>query len=289
MAGPLDASPRGTQIHAIMRYSICNEVFGETPFEEACRIVAEIGYDGIEIAPFTLAEDARTLDSAARARIRKAAENNGLEVVGLHWLLVSPKGFHLTTEDASVREATLGFLEALMDLCRDLGGRVLILGSPMQRNLEPTQDRATVEERTLAGFQRLGEYAEKVGVTLCLEPLDSAQTNFIQTPSEALDWVRRVNRPGFQMMVDARASFEMGLEPAEELRRCLPAVKHVHLNDRNKLGPGMGNCNFEPLFRAGKEVGFEGYYSVEVFDFTPGAEKIARESFDAIRRLDQCV
>ncbi len=272
-----------------MRYAICNEAFGKTSFEETCRIVSEIGYDGIEIAPFTLAEDARTLDSTARAEIRRAAEDRGLEVVGLHWLLVSPKGFHLTTEDITIREATLGFLESLMDLCRDLGGKVLILGSPMQRNLEPTQERALVEERTLAGFQRLGEHAERVGVTLCLEPLDTGQTNFIQTPGEALDWVRRVNRPGFQMMVDARASFEMGLEPAEELRRCLPAVRHVHLNDRNKLGPGMGDCDFAPLFRAGKELVFEGYYSVEVFDFTLGAERIARESFETIRWLDQGV
>jgi sugar phosphate isomerase/epimerase len=273
----------------MMKYAICNELFGQTPFDETCRVMAEIGYDGIEIAPFTLAEDARTLDADARQKIRKQAEGHGLEVVGLHWLLVSPKGFHLTTEDAEIRNKTLSFLEALMDLCRDLGGKVLILGSPMQRNLDETQDRAEVERRTVLAFQRLGEYAEAAGVTLCLEPLDRGQTNFIQTPGEAYEWVQRVNRPGFQMMVDSRASFEMGLEPGEELKRCLPAVRHVHLNDRNKLGPGMGDCDFEPLFRAGKETGFDGYFSVEVFDFSPGAEKVARESFATIDRLRRSV
>lgn len=272
-----------------MKYAICNELFGQTPFDEVCRLVAEIGYDGIEIAPFTLAEDARTLDTATRNALRKSAEAHGLEVVGLHWLLVSPKGFHLTTEDAAIRNKTLEFLESLMDLCCDLGGKVLILGSPMQRNLDPSQDKSEIERRTLTGFQRLGEYAQKVGVTLCIEPLDTGQTNFIQTPAEAFDWVGRVNRPGFQMMVDSRASFEMNLEPAEELRKHFPAVRHVHLNDRNKLGPGMGACDFEPLFRAGRDLGFSGYFSVEAFDFSPGPEVVARKSLETIKRLDTLV
>jgi len=272
-----------------MKYSICNELFGDTPFEEVCRLVAEIGYHGLEVAPFTLAEDPRTIDKARRFSLRKTAESQGLEISGLHWLLVSPKGFHLSTEDATVREATLGFLESLMDLCADLGGKVLILGSPMQRSLAEGQDREAVEKRLVAGFQRVGEYAEKAGVFLCIEPLDTAQTNLIQTPAEAFDWVQRVNRPGFQMMIDFRACTEMGLQPADQLRRFLPAIRHVHLNDTNKLGPGMGACDFAPLFIAGKETGFEGYFSVEAFDFSPGAEKVARESFETIARLHQQV
>lgn len=272
-----------------MKYSICNELFGSTPFEEVCRTVAGIGYQGLEIAPFTLAEDPRTVEPARRAELRTIAEKSGLEIVGLHWLLVSPKGFHLTTEDAGVREKTLAFLESLVDLCAGLGGHVMILGSPMQRNLEPDQDRSVVEERVIQGFRRLGDYAGGKDIVLCFEALDRAQTNFIQTPEEAYDLVQRVGSPGFQMMLDARASFEMGLEPAEQLKRFLPAIRHVHLNDCNKLGPGMGQCNFEPLFQAGKDSGFSGYYSVEVFDYTPGAEVIARESFSTISHLHQQV
>lgn len=272
-----------------MKYSICNEVFEQTPFDEFCRIVSEIGYQGIEIAPFTLSDDATKLTSQERAAICRSAEKHGLEIVGLHWLLISPKGFHLTTEDESVREATVDFVQSLMDLCRDLGGKVLIHGSPKQRNLEDHQDKTVVEQRTLDAFRRLGDYAEQVGVTHCIEPLDTGQTNFITTPAEGFDWVQRTDRSGFQMMLDARASFSMALEPGEELRNFVSAIKHVHLNDLNMLGPGMGECNFEPLFRAGKDVGFDGYFSVEVFDFKPGAEFIARKSLEEIQRLDRLV
>ena len=270
----------------MMKYAFCNEPFKDLPFEETCRILAEIGYDGIELAPFTFDDDVRNLDKDARSKIRKTAEDAGLEVAGIHWLLISPKGFHLTTEDESVRQATLDFLISLQEFCADVGGRVLIHGSPVQRNLEEGQDRATVEERTLEIFRKLGESAEKLGVVHCLEPLDSGQTNFIQTPGEGFDWVQRTDRPGFQMMLDARASFEENLEPGEELKKFHTAIEHVHLNDKNLLGPGMGDCEFKPLFEAGKEIGFKKFYSVEPFDYSPGAETIARKSFETIKRLE---
>ena len=272
-----------------MKYSFCNEPFKDRPFEETCKILAEIGYEGVELAPFTFAEDVRNLDQTERNRIRDTAERAGLEVVGIHWLLISPKGFHLTTEDESVREATVEFLVSLQKFCRDVGGKVLIHGSPQQRNLEAGQDRGVVEQRTLDIFRRLGESAEKLGVIHCLEPLDHEQTNFIQTPEEGFEWVQRTSRPGFQMMLDARASFVSGLEPGEELRKFHSAIRHVHLNDTNLLGPGMGDCDFEPLFRAGKEIGFDQYYSVEPFDYSPGPEVIAQKSFETISSLHEKV
>ena len=276
-------------IPSTMKFSFCNEPFKEIPFSEACRIVADVGYDGIELAPFTFAEDFRTLDKGNRDRIRKAAEDSGLEVVGIHWLLVSPQGFHLTTEDAEVRAKTLDFMKSLLEFCRDVGGKVLIHGSPKQRNLEPDQNREEVERRTIEIFRTVGEEAERLGVTFCLEALDRGQTNFIQTPAEAYDIVRKVDRTGFQMMVDARASFEMGLDPAEELRKFYPAARHVHLNETNMLGPGMGEHDFEPLFRAGKDLDFGGFFSVEPFDYSPGPENIARKSFATIQDLCQRV
>ena len=268
-----------------MKYAFCNEPFKDQPFDETCRILAEIGYDGIELAPFTFGEDIRKIDKAQRTRIRRTAEDHGLEVVGVHWLLITPKGFHLTIEDETVRGETTEFMKAMCAYCRNVGGKVLIHGSPAQRNLEPTQDRAIVEERTIGIFREVGEEAERLGVVYCLEALDTKQTNFIKTPEEAYRMVERVNRPGFQMMLDSRASFAMGLEPAEELRNWIEAIRHIHLNDTNLLGPGMGDHDFEPLFEAGRDLGFHGYYSVEPFDYTPGAETLARESYQTIRRL----
>jgi len=270
-----------------MKYAICNEPFEDKSLEEVCRIVSDLGYEGLELAPYTFAEDVRELDSAARKQIRNTVEHAGLEVVGLHWLLISPKGFHLTTEDSGVREKTLDFLKSLMEFCRDVGGKVLIHGSPAQRSITDDQDWAEVEARTLSAFKRLGEHAEKCGVIHCIEPLDIGQTNFIRTPVQALEWVDRTDRPGFQTMIDARACFEEGLEPGEEFRNCRRGVSHVHVNETNMLGPGMGTHDFEPLIRSLHDCAYNGFVTVEPFDYSPGAEHIAQESLSYLQSLEQ--
>ena len=86
---------------APQKFAICNETFAPLgasdpwPFERTCRFLKEIGYDGVELAPFTLAPDVREVSASRRAEIRRIASDEGLEIVGLHWLLVSPPGLHL--------------------------------------------------------------------------------------------------------------------------------------------------------------------------------------------------
>src|SRR5690242_17840931 len=109
-----------------LRFAICNETFQGWDWERTCRFVAETGYDGIEVAPFTLAPDIRALDAGERRRIRAAAEAHVLPITALHWLLVSPEGLHINSPDPSVREETAAYLEALVDFAADLGAPTLV-------------------------------------------------------------------------------------------------------------------------------------------------------------------
>src|SRR5438876_4573551 len=118
-----------------MNYAICNETFQGWDWAATCQTIAELGYHGVEIAPFTLAEDIRNFSSEARKECARVAQRAGLEVVGLHWLLVSPKGLSLTGPDEAVRRDTAEYLAALVDFCADLGGQIMVLGSPAQRRL----------------------------------------------------------------------------------------------------------------------------------------------------------
>ena len=108
-----------------MKFAICNETFVGWPFERAFALARECGYEGIEIAPFTMATDARDISHKQRDLVRRQAVDAGLEVVGLHWLLAKTDSFHLTSPDAKVRAATVNYLQELVRLCRDLGGRVM--------------------------------------------------------------------------------------------------------------------------------------------------------------------
>ena len=94
-----------------MKFAICNETFQDWPFAKAFAFARECGYTGIEIAPFTMALDAREISAAQRAEVRRQAEAADLTVIGLHWLLAKTKGYYLTTPDADVRRSTGAYIE----------------------------------------------------------------------------------------------------------------------------------------------------------------------------------
>src|SRR5438270_180523 len=116
------------------RQAICNEIYGETRFADACKSIRRIGYDGIEIAPFTLSESPDGISAEQRRLYRDIMASEGLSFVGLHWLMVSPKGLHVTTPDQALRERSWRHIRDLIDLCADLGENgVMVFGSPQQR------------------------------------------------------------------------------------------------------------------------------------------------------------
>lgn len=264
-----------------MKISICNELFRDWDIEKVFEYAARLGYDGVELAPFTIGETASDISAAARNRIRRAAEITGIEIVGLHWLLVKPEGLYINHPDAGIRKKTQSYLKELIDLCADLGGKVLVHGSPKQRNVEKGWDPAETWERARETFQICAEAAKSRNVFYCLEALTTADTNFINTIEEALRMVADVDSPNFQTMFDCRsihAGAGAGLPGV--LRRSLDTdkLKHVHVNDPNGRGPGFGNLRFTPLLGILHEAGYPGYISVEVFDFAPDPRTIASRS-----------
>jgi len=269
-----------------IKLSVCNEMFEGWDVVEVFRYAAELGYEGVEIASFTLADSVAEIAPERRRAIRRAAEEAGVEIVGLHWLLVSPKGLYINHPDDAIRLKTRDYMIALIEFCGDLGGKVMIVGSPKQRSvLEGETVRATWE-RTLDVFRTCLPAAERRGVTLCLEPLDGAQTNFITDTSEALRMVEEIAHPNFRTMVDVRsACFGERETVAEVVRRVKDHLGHFHANDANGLGPGFGDVDYAPIAKALKAIGYEGYVSVEVFDFAPGPKKIASESLDYLRKF----
>ena len=269
-----------------MRYAICNELFEGWPWERICDFVSVLGYEGLEVAPFTLAERAELVSADRRRELRRAAETRGVAVVGLHWLLVKPAGLHVTHPDREVRRRTADYFVELVRLCADLGGAVLVIGSPKQRNLLPgvTRDQAADFAREV--FEPALRPAERLGVTLAFEALSPADTNFINTAAEAIELADRMAHPNFRVNLDIKA---MSTEPRpipEVIRAAAGRFAHVQVNDPNGRGPGMGELRFEPILAALKQTGYGDWLSVEAFDFTPGREAIARQSIEYLLRCD---
>jgi sugar phosphate isomerase/epimerase len=268
-----------------MKFAICNEMFVDWAIEDVFAHAAAAGYDGVELAPFTLADDAQTISPERRASVRAAAAAQGVQITGLHWLLVKPAGLHLHSRDVAVRERTAAYAEALVDLCADLGGEVLVWGSPQQRWVDSDDTWLAAFERTVAVLQRVGTHAAERGITIAFEPLAPKDNcNFINTVGEGVLLVEAVSSPAVRLHLDTKAMSSEGRPVADTIR--LEGGNHLayfHANDPNLRGPGMGDENFVPILQALNEVGYDGWVSVEVFDFDPPVEETARTSIATLK------
>jgi sugar phosphate isomerase/epimerase len=300
-----------------MRFALCNEMFENRPMTDVASVAAELGYHGIEIAPFTLAPAATEVTKQQRRETRKAIKDHGLETVGLHWLLAGPKGLHMTTPEQATWQRTRDYLAALLDLCSDLGGKVLVLGSPKQRSIIEGQTNEGAWRRAVELLSSVLDHACDLGLTICLEPLSPVETNFINTVDEGMKMVREVNHPNFKIHLDVKAmcsepvvssqysvvSEDRGAAanrlPTTDDRRPNPGrgvpaiirsvkvadIGHFHVNDPNLYGPGMGEVDYTPIAEAIRDVGYDKWLSVEVFKYDPDPETIAQKSIDYLRQF----
>ncbi len=269
-----------------MRFAICNELFGDWPLEKGFDFAAEAGYAGVELAPFTLADYVTDLDAAARGEIRQKAERAGLEVVGLHWLLAKTEGFYLTSPDETIRAKTADYLNELARCCADVGGQILVLGSPQQRDLLPGVDRAAAMDYAAWALERVVPVLEQTGVVLAVEPLAPGDTTFLQSADDAVELIERIGSPQVRLHLDVKAMSGENAPPAEIIRKNAQLLAHFHANDANLQGPGFGEVDFMPIFEAFGEIDYRGWVSVEVFDYSPGVDRLARES---LKYMEDCL
>jgi sugar phosphate isomerase/epimerase len=270
----------------MIKLGICNELFEGWDFARVCRTVKEIGYDGLEIAPFTLAPRIDAVSSNQRRELKAIVSDAGLETIGLHWLLARTEGFYVTSPDEAVRRATADYLGALAEATRDLGGSLMVLGSPKQRNLLPGITYEQAADFAVDVLGRTLPALETAEVDLCLEPLAPNDTDFLNTCAQAMELIRRIDHPRVRLHMDVKAqSSEPGTTVPELIRHHATQAGHFHAQDVNLRGPGMGDVDFRPILAALVESGYDRWVSVEVFDFSPGAEETARQSFTCLRRL----
>lgn len=265
------------------RFAICNETFQGWPFEKVCGFAAECGYGGVEIAPFTLADSVTDVSVGKRSELRKQAERHGLEVAGLHWLLAKTKGLYLTIPEPDVRKKTSEYLEELARFCADLGGKLLIFGSPKQRDLLPGVTHEKALEYAKEVFTRALPVLEKTDVTIAIEPLSPRTTTFLRTAKEAMELVKLVDSPRFRLILDCYAMSTEKRPIPELIRAHRSHLVHFHANDPNGQGPGFGELDFVPILEALRDIRYDGWISVEVFDNSPGAEVLARKSILSLR------
>jgi sugar phosphate isomerase/epimerase len=271
-----------------MKIALCNEVLQPMPFAMQCDFAKQVGYDGLELAPFTFADEPHLMIPAERTAIRRAAREAGIEITGLHRLLLTPRGLSITSADDAVRNRTVDVLMRLVDLCHDLGGKVMVHGSPAQRSITPGDTREAALARAKDCFARVGTYAATAGVAYCIEPLARSETQIVNTVAEAVEIVDEIGSPGLRTMIDTSAAGRGEKEPIPALiDRWLPSgrIAHIQVSDTNRRGPGEGDNRFGPVFAALKRGGYEGVVAVEPHKYLPDGQATAARAAGYIRGI----
>jgi D-psicose/D-tagatose/L-ribulose 3-epimerase len=270
------------------RHSTCNEAFEKWPFAEACKTIRKLGYTGIEIAPFTLAERPSDVTTAKRRELREIMAGEGLSFVGLHWLMVSPKGLHVAGPDEVLRTRSWLHIRDLIDLCADLGpGGVMVFGSPQQRCTTGGLDRAQATCHFVEGLAGVASHAETRGVTILVEALPANQCDVIQTLKEAAGIVREVASPAVATMFDVHNAVDEAEPHAVLVDRYFDLIRHVHVNEldgRHCGAPTTLPYDFKPVFEVLARRRYAGWISLEAFDFSFGAERLVE---DSLRHLEK--
>lgn len=266
--------------------NLCNEVIRELDFRAQCAFARAVGYDGLEIAPFTLATTPHDFPASAIRELRVTAEGEGISIAGLHWLLAAPEGLSITSVDDVVWRRTVEVGRRLVMLCADLGGRYLVHGSPGQRRLEAGRE-AEGRGRALAYFAAMAAEAEKAGVAYLIEPLARQDTAFINSVDDALEIVQAVGSPALGTMIDCYATAVDGGDVASLLNQWLPqqAIGHIHFNDADRRGPGEGDLAFAPIVDVLQEFGYRGAIGIEPFLYEPDGMACAARAIGYVRGL----
>jgi D-psicose/D-tagatose/L-ribulose 3-epimerase len=268
------------------RFAICNETFQGKPFAETCRLAKTTGYQGLEIAPGTLSGDPAALSPSQRAGFRRAITDNGLRYTGLHAVVSVPPGLHLTTPDTALRDKSWQYFRRLIDLSADLGDNgVMVLGSGKQRGAVDGSTVADATKRLRDGLAGIAPHARTRGVLVLLEPLSPKFTNVVNSLAEALEVVREIGSPSVDMMFDTHNTVAETAPHDQLIRKYAKHIRHVHLNEMDGRHPGTGTYDFGLVLRTLREVGYTGWVSLEVFQFQPSGEVIAKETMALLRRM----
>jgi sugar phosphate isomerase/epimerase len=272
-------------ILALMRFGICNEIFQNWTLEDTFTYAAKAGYDAVEIAPFTIAKYVTEISAERRVEIRELAARAGIAISGIHWVLVQAEGMYLTHPDAEIRAKTARYFVDLADFCADIGGTRIIVGSPKQRDVMDGVGYEQAWAWATEVFRQAVKRAEERGVVICFEPLAPSETNFVNTAAEGIRFARQFDSPAMSIILDVKAMCSEEKPIPQIIRESAGNFAYFHANDRNLKGPGFGDVDFVPIAAALREVGYDGFVSVEVFKFEEGAEAIATRSIEYLRRV----
>lgn len=271
-----------------MKYSVCNELFGELPLARACAIIRQAGFDGVEFTPYTVFGDLSPGGiNKGVAEVKRVLDGEGLAYAGFHWLMAKPEGLHFAALDPQARARSLDHLKRLIEASGKLGGGNLILGSPRQRSGFPGRSAQDALKYLEEGLASVAGTLSDCNSFLLIEQLSTDQTDVVTTFEEAAAMVDRIGKPSVSSMFDFHNSAHLPQAWDELITRYASYIRHVHLNEADGRAPGTGASDYGPAWKALKAAGYSGWGSIEIFEIPEDPMTMLKRSRALFRRLDE--
>lgn len=245
-----------------MKLSVSNIAWNNEELAEHLSLLHDLGCEGVELAPSCIWPEPILASTQERHILREKIERSGLELVGFHALLFTRPDLQLFADRASYA-STIEYLTRLAELCADLNGRVLILGSPRNRVLHG-HDYGQCLQWAEDAFLSVAQSCAKLGVIFCIEPLAPNETEFIMSAREGAELVARVSHPNFRLHLDAKALISTGEDLDQILDQYGRLLQHFHVGDPGLAPPGSTGVDHAPFGRALRRTGYQEYVSIEM-------------------------
>jgi D-psicose/D-tagatose/L-ribulose 3-epimerase len=245
-ASSLQAAPAGKKI-----------LIGNTGSVDKLEQAKAAGFDYVELG-------ARTVAGMTDDEFKKAMELH--KKVGLPTPVANgflPKEMKIVGPQLD-KKAELEYVRVAFDRLSKLGVKIVVLGSGPSRQYPEGFAKEEALKQLVDYGKRIAPEAKKKGITVCVEPLQQSETNTINTPTEGLEWVKAVNHPNFQLMVDF---YHLAIEKQDPgiLVTAKKYIRHFHIaNPKGRVYPlAAGEYDYLPWFENIARMGYSGGISIE--------------------------
>lgn len=236
------------------KYSYNAIVFTGEDFVTQVRRLSGFGYDAIELVGEP--------DWYDLAEVRQVTRDFGLKVSSICSMYTTERD--LCHPDGARRRGAVDYCRRIADMAADVGAPLMIAAPSVWNKLTPLAPPDQEREWAIENLQTVGEYAAAVGVGITIEPWNRYETYFINRLDQALELLAELDLPNAGVHGDM---FHMAIEEADiaaAYARAGPHLTHTHIADSNRAAPGTGHTDFKPVLQSLRDIGFDGYLTMEL-------------------------
>ena len=268
-----------------MKIALFTAAFSSYPIERAFEAAAKYGYDGIEIGGFRPHAYAPDLARGGAAKIRELSSRYNLPIVSY-----APENtgspYSLVFADKQMNQESLEYFKLTLDMAKEIGSKYCMFACNHPGFGRYKED---VKKLFIENMRVLAE--QKIGQTIILEPVTPYEGTIITTSDDVRWALDEVNSPRFKCMLDLACPLTCGEPVSAYFEKMGDDMKHIHFIDcisssEDHLIPGDGEIDFPRLVSYLKEVGYDGYLSLELFSrYANEPDFAAKRGYEVIRGL----